>query len=45
MPRLDAQLAWRVGTWQLNALVLAEPPHDEAVVQLAARHCVVVRKQ
>ena len=34
MPRLAAQLAGRVGTGQLNALVLAEPPA-----------CVVVRWQ
>ena len=44
MPRLAAQLAWRVGTGQLNALVLAEPPQSEAGLP-AARHCVIVRKQ
>ena len=27
--RSAAQLAGRVGTWQLNALVLAEPPQNE----------------
>ena len=44
MPRLAAQLAWRVGKGQLNALVLTEPPHAEAELP-AARHCVVVRLQ
>ena len=29
-PRLAAQFGWRVGTGQLNALVLAVPPHCEA---------------
>ena len=41
MPRLAAQLAWRVGTGQLNALVLAEAPQNEAAPP-PARHCVVV---
>ena len=44
MPRLAAQLAWRVGTGQLNALVLAEAPHIEAEWP-RARHCVVVSLQ
>ena len=40
MPRLAAQLVGRVGTGQLNALVLAEPPHVEAD-QPSARHCAM----
>ena len=42
---MAAQLAWRVGTGQLNALVLAEPWHLEAELPGVARHCVVVSWQ
>ena len=42
MSRLLEQAAWSVGTGQLKALVVVEPPHCEAVWP-AARHCALVR--
>ena len=42
MPRLAAQPAWRVGTGQLNALVLAEPHNED---EKEERHCVAVSQQ
>ena len=43
MPPLAVQIGGRVGSAQLNALVLAEAPHVEA--ELPKRHCEVMSMQ